>query len=258
MGAFGYAGDAIIGNVGFAEQWSYDDWLKSSWNSDYTPPDPGLVQAARDNWMMLDMAATMDPPSPTASGIMKQFSDRIAGQAEWVDTITRYGLNAYAYKGAIQAGNRAAAYRAINSILGEIAKLRVADAQEEIDAIQAQKDAAASKLVSDKAAADAKAKDAAAAAAKVVADRTGTQEAIAAAKQAIAEAAQAKVVAAATAKAKIQMKQLAVQKSASTAAAVKTPLIIAALAIPAAIVAVMVLRKKSPTKVAGYRRRSRR
>jgi hypothetical protein len=242
-GAFG--GSTIVGDIGFSEQWSYDDWLKSSWNSGYSPISTSVIGKARNNWDAL--AAAKEGGSPTAGGIIDDLTNQILYNVTNIDQETRtwdYG------QGGSHGPTRISAYNKLNSVISKLANLVVADPDAEIAAAQASSDAASALAIKKKADADAAAAGATAATAAALAKKQGTASAIAAAQAAIAAAAQAKAQAGAAAVAH----QQAAARSAQTISTLKTPLILAAVAIPVAIIAVMALKKKSPA-VAGYRRR---
>ncbi len=246
MRGFGFVGDPVVGNMGFNEQWSADDWFRQA---------PATLPQAQANWQGLQDAATTG--SPSAAGLMAPFtaSSGMLSIPYWITTIDQQ-TRVSGTSGPTDS-NRINAMNKLNAAVDALAHVAVPDPDAEAAAAQAQADLAAAAQA--KATADAQAKVAAAAAAAAAVDarRQGTAQAIAAAQAAIAAAAQAAAVAKAAAVAHQQAAQVAVQKSAQVTAAVKTPLIVAAVAIPIAVIAWMAL-KKSKKSVAGYRRRSRR
>lgn len=235
--------------IAFLEQWSLDDYFKNSWNSDYNPYT-GTTTDAQAKYQALEDAIGMG--SPSAPGILKGFVDRMNAAVTMVDNITRAG---YYGKGQQQAAARIAAYYALSQALADLTNVAVPDPDAEAAAAEAAADAETTRVeaVKAKSASDAAAKVASTAA--VAAKRTNTAASIAAAKDAIAAAAQAKAAADAAVAAHTLAAQVAVQKHADTVTEVKTPLIIAAVAIPVLIIAFMAFNRKKSTPVAGYRRR---
>ena len=265
FGAFGFVGDAVIGNIGFAEQWSYDDWLNAGWgitdgrSNDYRPIGANVIAAAKANLQLLQDA--VDSGSPTAQAVIDNYMTTVGNDSlpDWIDAVDQQTKRLTRWSSpppphVTYPRERIAAYTGLNNALTKLANLKVVDAQAELDALQSQKDAAAAKQASIDAAAQAAAAKTTADVAAAQAKKQGTIDAIAAAQAAIAAAAQAKAQAQAAAAAHQQAAALALQKHADTVAAVKTPLILAAVAVPVAVIAYMAFKKKSPA-VAGYRRR---
>ncbi len=257
LAGFGFVGDAIVSGIGFDEQWSLDDWTKNSWNSDYQPLSGNVISKARDVFKALQDAVDMGSPSAPvliASFIAQDGANSISDWAAKIDQLTRAG--GYG-KGGYFGQRRIDAYNGLNQALSRLATITPPDVDAELESIQATSDA--KQAAQDAANAETASRKAAAAAAVKVqaAAAHGTAQAIADAQQAIAAAAQAKAQAQAAAKAHVQAQQIATAKHADTAAAVKTPLIIAAVAVPVLGIVWMAMRRKK-TSVAGYRRRSRR
>lgn len=246
----GPAWNGIFDDLDFTEQWSRDDWTKSSWNSGYKPISADVVNAARAKWSALKDAR--DLGSPTAQSIMDGIHSRLASFIASVDSYTKAGSYG---SGQTQGQNRIDAYNRLNAELSNLANLTVQDPEAEQAAIDAQHQA---DVLGQKSAADAKtATDAATAAkaASAVAARAQTADAIATAQAAIVAAQAAKQQAQASLIAHQQAAQVAADKSAALGAVMKPALLAAAIGIPLLILGVMALKSKSNVGVAGYRRR---
>lgn len=252
MSGFGDAGSPVIGPYSFQEQWSYDDWSRAG--------NVYLIQA-QQKWQALQDAK--DLGSPSASSIIAPFiaSSGSMSIPYWITNVDQQTRASGA--GGLSDPARINALNKLNAAITALANVTVPDPDAEVQAAQDAADAAAAKKIADqtKVAALAATKAAAAAAvvaanAAVAAKRQGTADAIAAAQAALVAAQTAAAQAKAAAAAHAQAAQIAVQKSAQLESTIKTPLILAAVGIPLAIIAWMAMKRSKP--VAGYRRRSRR
>jgi hypothetical protein len=231
---FGFVGTAIVGRIGFNEQWSYDDWLKNDWgvpgasgsaHVPYTPPSTDMLLAARDKWTTLEEGAALGLVDFSTQ--LDAATSRVTDLVTQIDVISKSGNIASRFFGRIDLFNK------LNAELTRISKLPLQDP----NAVLAEQQAA-----SDKRTADALKADADRAAAKATADARAKQtaESIAAAQHAIDAAQRAKAVADAAARAHVQAKAYSMEKSEE-----RRPLLIAAaIAIPVAVAAYAALKKR--------------
>jgi hypothetical protein len=250
-GRFGYAGGAIVGDIGFENPFSAQDWRSSTWqtggfnwtdfSSLYTPLAPAVIDAANAQWQKLQDAVDLAvPASAKAQSRLDRLRVGLAAAIAASDELSPKFASA-----PHLAGMRAINFNLINQLLTAFANEKWADPIEEMaqaDATQATTEHAAAVF-------NAKLKEAASKAAQASASRLQTQDAIANAQAAIAAAAHAKDVAD-HALAKKQSAQ------AMTASSRPSVAVIAAVAVPLAVIAYLALRSKK-SSVSGYRRRRR-
>lgn len=254
---FGYVGEAIIGDIGFDQPYSAHDWRSSTWQTGpmswfdfsaiYTPMPTAVLDVARAQWEKLqDLVSLKAPSAAKAEARMSNLRNTLAPLIAKID-----GLSS-----GSQLQPRAIYFVSINNYLTALANENWPVAAEEIEHAEAQQATAAAAAVAAQAKLDAAAKEAAARAAETQAKQDQTHDSIVKAQAAIDAAAKAKMVAQGAALAHQQAQQAAVAKRAALGQSLSTPLTIAAVAIPLAVVAYFALRKKS-SSVGRYRRRRR-
>lgn len=258
--SFGYVNNGILPpDIGFDQGWSDDDWYHSKWGlflqTNYTPLNSSVIQQAQTNWANLkELAAQGTTSSAAAQARLDDLKTQLTQVVQQIDSLTsHYGPGYAPPYDAIRVTN----YNTLNALLTGLANDKWPDAVTESIADQAAVVAADAKT---KAAADAitaaKAK-VQAAAATAAAKVTQTQDDIVAAQQAISTAQAATAAANSSAAAHQLAAKQAADAHAATIQGVKTPLLVAAVAIPLAVVAVFALKGSSTKSLAGYRRRRR-
>lgn len=256
---FGIVGTGIVGDIGFDSQYADQRWRHGHIGAAYSPANTAVISAAADQWEVLqDLVAQGAPSAGRAKTRLAQLRSDLMQYVSAIESWVSQGIDFDHENGAGFVGsNVVRVYDGINRALSTFANESWPNASDEIVAAAAQADADAAQA---KAAADAAAAAQAkvdAAKARIDAQKKQTQDSIAQAQAAIVAASQAAAVAKSSADAHKQAAADAIKKRAALAGSLSTPLTIAAVAVPVAIIAAVVLSRHKSGSMSRYRRRKR-
>lgn len=128
FGHFGYAGEAIVGDIGFEDPVSAQDWKSSTWKTGdfnwsdfsvfYTPLAPGVRQDADSQWARLtDLVDLGAPSGGRASARLNKLRSALVAPIRASDDISHARL----YSNPQQVQIRAMHFNAINGLLSQFA-----------------------------------------------------------------------------------------------------------------------------------------